>query len=84
MTTTNLYYYNPKTLDLAKIKGHAIAVATGTHSTFNTNPEMAVLHFHDHDNPCRGVKHLRYHPKEKDQEQVNIEEFFPESEVVMH
>lgn len=89
MSTLNIYYYDPKAIDLGKIREQANRAATGTLGKWS-GPENAIIHFHDHDNPCKGQKHERYRAVEEKHEEAgslvmteNLPEiFYPEEKQV--
>lgn len=61
MTTTNLFYYDPKRIDLSKLRAQATLICVGDS---RNGPEDAIIHFHDHDDPCTGIRHERYKARE--------------------
>lgn len=49
--TVHIYYYDPKTLDLNKLKEQATEISTGD---YRTEPRPVVLHYHKVGEPCVG------------------------------
>jgi hypothetical protein len=82
-STTNLYYFDPHRIDLAKLREQATAVAVGTyHRIHSPGPQSAIIHHHDHADSCKGMEHERYDPVDGE-DKVQRVVFFPEAEAVM-
>lgn len=58
-TTRNLFYYDPKIIDLDKLREEATLAAVGRFY-LHPDPEDAIIHFHDSEEPCKGKKHEKY------------------------
>ena len=56
-TTVHMYYYNPKLIDLAKLREQACEIATGD---YRTKPRPVVLHFHGARESCMGRIHEEF------------------------
>ena len=85
MTVHNYYYYNPKKIDLGKLRAEAAGTATGT-LHWMTPPATAIIHHHDSEDSCKGKQHERFpvveDDVEVDPEEVPILRFVAEEDLV--
>lgn len=61
----HFYYYDPKRIDLSKLRAEAAKYASG-YDARREPPIVVIIHHHDHDEQsCVGFEHERYIPVSK-------------------
>jgi hypothetical protein len=59
MASTNLFYYNPEVVDLAKLREQALRAAWGV-DYLASEPQDAIIHHHGEEDVCTDRRHDRY------------------------